>query len=289
MLFPPDVQNLTGGRLGVHDIACPSCGPLRTSPANRRRRVLRIWAVEPGFATYCCARCGIAGHSLDRDAIPVNPGAIERARQEATETEIQAKAARLRKALWLWAQSVPIGRTVAERYLREARQIACPLPATLRFLPPRGEHGPAMIAAFALAAEPTPCALAVQSITGVHITRLRADGSGKAGNPSKIMIGHSIGTPIVLAPPNDLLGLALTEGIEDALAIHQATGLGAWAAGSASLLPALARAIPEWIDFVTIMADDDAAGVRGAHELSAALTERGIAHEALRLAQCEAA
>jgi hypothetical protein len=251
--------------------------------------VLRVWAVEPGFATFCCARCGISGHTRDPDAIPIDPVAIERARQEAAETEIQAKAERLRKAQWLWAQSMPIGRTVAERYLREARGISCPLPATLRFLPPRGDHGPAMIAAFALAAEPDPGELAVQSIAGVHITRLRPDGSGKAGEPSKIMIGQSVGTPIVLAPPSDSLGLVVTEGLEDALSVHQVTGLGAWAAGSASRLMALGASVPAWIDFVTIMADHDAAGIRSASELSTALSARGLAHEARLLVQREAA
>ena len=48
----------------------------------------------------------------------------------------------------------------------------------------------------------------------------------------------------MLAPMNDLLGLAITEGVEDALSIHAATGLGAWAAGAASRLPALADAVP---------------------------------------------
>jgi hypothetical protein len=36
---------------------------------------------------------------------------------------------------------------------------------------------------------------------------------GKAGTErDKIMLGSSIGHPIVRAPPNDLLGLAITEG-----------------------------------------------------------------------------
>ena len=60
----------------------------------------------------------------------------------------------------------------------------------------------------------------------IHLTRLNPDGSKLSEKP-KIMIGQSArGFPIVVAPPNDLLGLAITEGIEDALAIHEATGLG---------------------------------------------------------------
>jgi hypothetical protein len=97
-----------------------------------------------------------------------------------------------------------------------------------------------------------------------------------AGDRAKIMIGRSAGSPIVLAPPNDLLGLAVTEGVEDALSAHEATGLGAWAAGSASRLPALAAAIPAYVECVTIYAHADEAGRRGAEELAQALDRRGI-------------
>jgi hypothetical protein len=43
-------------------------------------------------------------------------------------------------------------------------------------------------------------------VKGVHLTRLLPDGSGKAvfndpDEPAKIMIGFSIGSPILLAPP----------------------------------------------------------------------------------------
>jgi hypothetical protein len=85
-------------------------------------------------------------------------------------------------------------------------------------------------------------------MTGIHITRLASDGSGKAGTDAdKIMFGSSAGWPIVLAAVNDLLGLAITEGIEDGLSVHEATGLGTWVAGCASRLPGLAGAIPAWV------------------------------------------
>jgi Toprim domain len=103
-----------------------------------------------------------------------------------------------------------------------------------------------------------------------------SDGSGKAGTErDKTMIGRSIGWPIVVAPPNDLLGLAITEGIEDALSAHEATGLGAWAAGSASRLPALANAVPAYIEAVTIYAHADANGQDGARKLAKALDDYG--------------
>ena len=119
--------------------------------------------------------------------------------------------------------------------------------------------------------------IAGDAVRGVHVTRLAPDGSDKAGTDAdKIMIGKSAGSPVVLAPANDLLGLAICEGIEDGLSVHEATGLGAWAAGSASRLAALAGAIPDYVDAVTIYAHADQAGEKGARELARILFCRGI-------------
>lgn len=74
----------------------------------------------------------------------------------------------------------------------------------------------------------------------------------------------------MLAPINDGLGLAITEGIEDALSLHEATGLGSWAAGSASRLPALAERIPSYVETVSIAADDDDVGLENANRLGPA-------------------
>ena len=106
---------------------------------------------------------------------------------------------------------------------------------------------------------------------------LAPDGTAKAGTGrDKLMLGSSAGLPIVLAPPNDGLGLVIAEGIEDALSAHQATGLGAWAAGSATRLPALADHVPEYIVCVTVLVDDDEAGRINAGELVERLAARGI-------------
>jgi Toprim domain len=145
--------------------------------------------------------------------------------------------------------------------------------------PPRHVH-PAMIATFAMPNEPEPGRLAVphDSIKGIHVTFLRPDGMGKAStHPDKIMLGASAGTPIVVAPMDDGLGLAITEGIEDAFSIHIATGLGAWAAGSAARLRALGLPVPAYTDLVTIVADQDEVGQRNAYHLAGRLRERGIA------------
>jgi Toprim domain len=274
------VKELARGRFGAFDAPCPFCGPTKRTTIKQRKSVLRVWRLEPAFATFHCARCGERGFVRDGSSTKrPDAAAIERARGEAVERERITAAERLSKARWLWSRRKPIGGTVAEIYLRQARGYAGQIPATVGYLPPRGEHSAGMIAAFGMAIEPQPGELAIADadVRGVHITRLRDDGSGKAGTDAdKIMIGMSIGSPIVVAPPNDLLGLAIAEGIEDALSAHEATGLGAWAAGSASRLPALADAVPSYIEVVTLLVDDDEVGRRHAGALRDRLIARGI-------------
>jgi hypothetical protein len=188
----------------------------------------------------------------------------------------QGREALDKRALWLWRRRLAIEGTLAERYLREARCYFGPLPNTLGFLPASGEHPPSMIAAFGLADERETGALAIddRAVRGVHVTRLTPDGSARIG---KATIGRgSAGSPIVLAPPNDLLGLEITEGIEDALSIYAATELGVWAAGSAGRMPPLAAEVPSWIEVVNVFGHDDPAGRHGAIELAVALRARGF-------------
>ena len=282
------IDQITNGRLGVFDKPCPQCGPERRRPINQRKPVLRVWRPEPHFASYNCARCGMSGHVRDNSTASRDTAAIERAKAEAAERERISKATRLSKAQWLWSRSRPLTGTIAETYLRSTRNYPAALPATLRFLPPRGAHGPAMLAAFGMAIEPEPGRIEIDArdLCGVHITRLAPDGSGKAGTDNdKIMIGLVTGSPIVLAPPNDLLGLAIAEGIEDALSAHAATGLGAWAAGAASFLPALAPAIPSYVECITILADSDPDGERHAAELASQLKQQSRAVRIVRFVQ----
>src|ERR1700733_2918552 len=255
------VDRLTGGKLGTYDVACPMCGPYRRAAANQRRKVLRVYRIEPGFAGFHCARCGEKGAAVDRHGQPPDPAKLAKARAEAAERDRALKADPPGKARWLGSVRCPFAGTIVEIYLREARGYGGPLPATLGFIPARRDYPPAMIAAFGMAreAEPGVIAIANNEVRGVHLTRLRPDGSGKAifddpDENAKIMLGYSVGSPIVLAPPNDLLGLAITEGIENGLSVHQNTGLGVWVAGAASRMPALATAVPSWIDFTTVVA-----------------------------------
>ena len=182
------------------------------------------------------------------------------------------------RANHLWDCRQSAADTVVETYLYEARGYRGAIPDTIGFLPPGAYQFPAMIAAFGPAyfdSENLPHRWT--AVAGIHLTFLEPDGSGKAAiDRPKIMLGPSSGFPIVVAQPNDLLGLAITEGIEDALSVHAATGLGAWAAGSAGGMPGLADKVPDYIEAVTICAHDDDAGRRGAYALAEALTSRGF-------------
>jgi hypothetical protein len=270
-----DLHLLAGSRPGVRDVACPACGPERQSRTNRTRAVLRVWVLDDRFATFNCARCGMKGeaHAEHRGRPVFNRKATQQACHVSVVTDPAAVERRLEVAQALWRRRQPAPGTIVENYLRQARSYRGSIPDTLGFLPPRGDHPPAMISAFGWPDEPEPgrIALREEEVRGVHITRLAADGSAKVGDPSKIIIGRCLGSPIVLSALNDNLGLAITEGIEDGLSIFESTGLGVWAAGAAGRMPALAPTVPQYVNAVSIIADADEAGQRGAHELGSLL------------------
>jgi putative DNA primase/helicase len=259
---------------------CPICGGIDRFAINTRKQVFH------------CRGCGLGGDVIR--LVQHIDGysfieAVELLTGEQTRTPALPPAANTkqsvrdyereqhRKARWLWSQRKPISGTPAGRYLREVRAITCPLPPTLGFLPPqKPEQHPAMIAAFALVDEPEPGTLGKpHDVESVHLTLLKPDGGGKADvEKPKIVIGSPGALPITLAPPNDLLALAVTEGIEDALALHEALGMGAWAAGAACFMPKLANTVPDYIEAVTIEMHPDAR--RYAEELAAELRKRGL-------------
>jgi Toprim domain len=283
------LQQLSCGAERI-DTACPICGPHCRAGSNRTRKVLRIFN-QPGFSTYNCARCGEKGYAHERgrrsnnskDPIEeivgtLNPTVVVPDKQPDQDAEKEAKSALARR---LWRRRLPIRGTIAETYLRDVRGYRGPLPDTFGFSPANGKYKPSMIAAFGLAKEPEPGALEIDpgTISGIHMTRLLPDGSGKdfgEDNKAKIMLGPSAGQPIVLAPCNDLLALVIAEGIEDALTAHAITGRGAWAAGSASRLPKLADVVPSYVECVTVLVDDDDAGNNNAKQLVTKLIARGF-------------
>jgi hypothetical protein len=188
----------------------------------------------------------------------------------------------------LWCRSQPGKGSLAETYLSARGIHLDPWPETVRFLPARPpDHlWPTLIAGYGMPSEPEPGVLSLRpaDVLGVQLTYLRHDGVGKAPiEPQKRSIGRNHSAPIVLAAMNDGLGLAIAEGIEDALSIHAETGLAAWASGGAGRMPALADAIPAYTDSVTVLADSNDAGIKGARALFDGLRSRGISCEMIFL------
>lgn len=277
-----EAARLLGGELGSDGvISCPAPGH---SPKDRS---LRVWLTGDGprihaFAGDDTIQC------LDyvREKLGLTPWApcalpheprrlVQPVRSEETRRSRDTARA-------LWDRSKPGRNTLVEMYLR-SRGIDLPSwPPTLRFLPatPPKYPWPAMAAAYAPVTESEPGVMAPvrsEDIAGIQLTYLQHDGTGKAPvEPQKRSLGRDHTMPIVLAPMTDSLGLVIAEGIEDALSLHIATGLAAWAAGGASRLAALASAVPSYVESVTIAADDDAAGRKGTTGLAEALDRRGI-------------
>jgi hypothetical protein len=270
---------------GSYLVPCPL--PSHGKGRGDRNPSLRIGDGETRLLVHCYAGCDhgdVLAELHRRDLLDDERPASKAAKrpQQAAERRYgrEYEADQRRKASWLWLNRRPIASTIAEAYLR-SRKIICPLPATLGFLPARKpEHHPALIAAFGIPDEPEPGVLGKlphTSVGSIHLTLLRPDGSGKAEvEKPKLIVGSPLGQPIVLAPPNDLLGLAITEGIEDALSAHMMTGLGAWAAGAAGFMPKLVEMVPSFIEAVTIYAHADKAGQDGAHKLAQELSRNGI-------------
>jgi Toprim domain len=269
---------------GRYYAICPQCSHKRKK-ANQKLKCLGVTVDEQGVKVGC-NHCGWKGgefyesagtdrHRGVRAIEHADPAIIAKARDRQRIEVAESQ----KKVSWLWSQRQPPARSIVETYLRECRGYTGPLPRTLGFLPATDVHPPAMIAAFGMARETEPGVLVIDdaAVTGVHITKLRPDGSDKAGTEAdKLTIGIGNRSPIILAPPNDLLGLAIAEGIEDALSAHQTTGLGAWAAGTAGRLPAMADFVPDYIESVTVMVDDDPNGEKNSTELARRLIARGI-------------
>jgi hypothetical protein len=270
-----DHEHSIGG--GVLDLVC------RVNGCSTRADAYH-WLVEHGFAG--CGPRDILAQPCSRGLIEKRERRDDAAGRGAANGDGAHAQSQLAKARAMWRHRQPIPGSLAERYLRQARCLhLVDWPATLGYLPAyRPDRHPALIAAFGLPREIEPGVLAItaDAVMGVHLTFLKRDGSDKADTePNKIMVGSSSGWPIVLAPPNDLLGLHCCEGIETGLSLVEATGCGVWAAGSSGRLPALADKVPAWIDFVRVVGEDDG-GRTAAGELVHRLTERGI-HNDLRV------
>lgn len=182
------------------------------------------------------------------------------ARAEQRDRERAAHAERERRRHWarrdialqVWAAATDDNaqRHIVRRYLAARGLAGLDLPPTLRVIQRRDlrrvipwstghavvGHYPAMVAPFAVEGR----------ITGVHLTFLAPDGSGKAdASPNKMILGHYSGAAIPLSPIRHTM--ALGEGIETCLSAALARpDWGIWCAGSLNNLagPGQGRGTP---------------------------------------------
>jgi Toprim domain len=277
----------TGNKLGIFGVPCVLCSPFRR---KKHLRCMTVWREGPDFIGYNCNHCGAHGSvaALGRHTTSER---LQCLRSAAIQLNALRHRHRRNVAQGVWAKSLGGPGSLGDIYLA-SRGIKIPRwPATLRFLPasPPAYPWPALVAAFGVPSEVEPSVLCIEerNVVGIQLTYIRHDGSGKAPvKPNKLTVGSGHHMPIVLAPPNDNLGLIVAEGIEDALSAHAATGLGAWAAAGAGRMARMAEMVPIYIDQVTVIADDNEVGLKGAMGLSARLRDRGISAE-IKLLKCE--
>ena len=252
----------TGKRPPDYHLPCPRCASQCKTIAGRNKKTVGVWEDGKGGRRTWCIRC----QAKDRD----RSGRIDSAPSpQKTRSRDTSETAR-----WLWSQSKPLQGSLGEIYLREQRGLNLQsLPATMRFLPANGQHKASIITAFGLADGTDPSDLELEDdVTAVHLTKLDETGA----KLNKIMLGAVSGQPLCLAPLNDACGLAITEGIEDALSVHLATGLGAWAAGSARHLEKLSKVVSSFTQCVSVIADTDPVGRQSAKRLVQDLNELGF-------------
>lgn len=266
-IYDADARTLTqalGGRWhgGYGCAPCPVCQP----DQRRDQNALSISQGHDGrLLLHCFKGCDFrdvlaAAGVTPGTYAPPDPATI--AKRRAEEREQAAK--RARQARRCWDECLPIGGTIAERYLR-GRGITCDLPATLRFHP-ECWHG----------ATATRHPALVAAVTGgngpaIHRTYLRPDGSGKAGldGGDKLMLGATTGGAVRLTDGGTRLVVA--EGIETALSLACGGILRGpetiWAALSTSGMRGLR--LPTRSGALVVATDGDEPGREAGHDLAA--------------------
>jgi hypothetical protein len=168
----------------------------------------------------------------------------ERTLKRVPDIPLEQDAARGVQTLWMSATS-PDG-TVVETYIRR-RGILIPIPAAVRVGP-----GPAMVVAVRDLD---------RKVIAVQRTLLTSDGLKASVERPRITTGKLGNGAVQLAEPSDVLGLS--EGVEDALAAFQETGIPTWAALGAGRMSNVV--IPLGVRVLHIFADQDEAGKKAAY------------------------
>jgi len=172
------------------------------------------------------------------------------------------------KAEYIWQLAKPINGTIVEIYLLN-RGCAFPACEDIRFLPPHKDGYPSMLARITDALTGKPISL--------HFTYIEHDGSGKAPveRPKSLLSGHRSKGGVVRLTYDDVIanGLGLAEGIETALTCVKSGWQTVWAAGNKSNVANFP--ILYGIEYLTIFADHDKAGLAAAKECAKRWIEAG--------------
>ena len=168
--------------------------------------------------------------------------------------------------LAIWQAGRQIEGTLAERYVRQVRNIWAPLD-DLRYHPrcPRGQgrlvqFQPALLVAMRRAGEI------------VAIQRIFLDPS-TAHYTEKLVLGRAIGAAWTNGPPGKTIGLC--EGFETAAAYTSLTGIQAWSSMGAKRFHQVE--IPTSVERVILLADNDPEGRRAEARAREALVRPGLA------------
>lgn len=231
------------------------------------RKVMGLWRLDNGGIQYHCKRCDAKDRVYPErgERRPPDPDQLEAIRAESAKRKAAEVKRRRQIVDHLWKKSRPVAGTPGEIYWRKTRGITAPLPWRMRFIPSTDEHAAAILIPFGFEGPPV----------GLHVTHITDDGA----KIDKKMIGKdTVGLPLVLATKCGAGELAITEGPEDAMTLHQLLTCAAWAAGSKDRLPLLAEAVPTSVAAVWVQPDfdRDGGGLQKAGELVLALKGRGI-------------
>ncbi len=176
----------------------------------------------------------------------------------------------------IWVAAGPVAGTPAEAYLR-ARGIAVILPPVLRFARLAPPNGSGLLASNGGGRLPALIALVVAQDghpTGIQRTYLTVTGRKAAAADGKVKfsLGNIRGGAVRLGPGLEE-GLAVTEGVEDALSLMQMGAPSAWAAAGSAMLDGMI--LPEHIRSIVVGGDADAAGRAAAEKAAAAFAHAG--------------
>ncbi|MDP1672349.1 MAG: toprim domain-containing protein [Burkholderiales bacterium] len=241
---------------GQHRLPCHACNKGARDTALSVQR-------HDDHAVYVCHRCGTRGRVNEKGEIRAGRAVKPSVIPEAHET-----LSSYWRAIWRDLNQISAG-TTAHKYL-VARGCEVPpsdgdLRCTENLKHPSGYQGPAVVGLITDVLTGEPLSL--------HRTWINSDGSKADLNPPRLLLSkHRKKGGAIRLFPEVTQGLAIAEGIETALAAAK-TFRPVWSAidaGNLAELPLL-----DGIESLTIFADHDPAGMRGAADCAARWAEAG--------------